>query len=110
MTTWFVSRHTGAVDWLRRRGLAVDSVVQALHPGMVSPGDTVIGTLPAHLAGEVCARGGRYFHLVMDVPLSMRGGELSADDMDRYGARAEEYRVERVASDPPISAADGKGS
>lgn len=96
-TTWFVSRHPGAVAWAARRGIGVDRRLAHLDVAMVRPGDTVIGTLPVHLAAEVCARGARYLHLSLDVPPEARGRELTADDMERFGARLEEYEVRRVA-------------
>lgn len=95
MATWFVSRHPGAVEWARRRGLWVDRQVSHLDPGAVNAGDTVIGTLPVHLAAEVCGRGARYLHLVLVVPPKARGRELDADEMERFGARLEAYRVIR---------------
>ena len=96
MTIFFVSRHPGAVDWAREQGLAVDCAVTHLDPDEVRAGDVVIGTLPVNLAAEVCARGGCYLHLTLDLPAEWRGRELSAADMRACGARIEEYRVERV--------------
>lgn len=96
MTTWFVTRHPAAVEWLAGQGVAVDRVAANLDPAVIVPGDRVIGTLPAHVAGEVCGRGGRYFHLAMDVPGSARGAELTVEEMVRSGARLEEYRVEKI--------------
>jgi CRISPR-associated protein Csx16 len=93
MTTWFVSRHPGALDWARRQGLAVDRWVPHLQPGDVSPGDTVAGTLPLQLAADVCARGARYLHLRVDLPPQDRGRELDADELERLGARLEPYEV-----------------
>lgn len=97
MTTFFVSRHAGAADWARAQGLAVDRRLAHLELGEVRPGDVVIGTLPVHLAAQVCARGARYLHLVLELPPERRGRELSAADMAACGARLEEYRVQRVA-------------
>ena len=96
MTTFFVSRHPGAADWLREQGLVVDRRVAHLDPAEVGPGDTVIGTLPVHLAAAVCARGARYLHLTLDLPPDWRGRELSAADMAACGTRLEEYRVKKV--------------
>ncbi len=97
-TVWFVSRHAGAVEWAERRGIGVDRLVSHLDPTDIRPGDTVIGTLPVHLAAEVCARGARYLHLSLDLPPEMRGRDLSADDMDACNARLEEYGIQRVHS------------
>jgi CRISPR-associated protein Csx16 len=91
--TFFLSRHPGAVDWARRQGLAVDHWLAHLDVAQVQPGDTVIGTLPIHLAAQVCARGGRYLHLSLDMPAELRGRELSADELERAGARLEGYSV-----------------
>jgi len=98
MTTWFVSRHHGAVEWARRQGFEVDRVVPHLQPEMIESGDVVIGSLPVNLAAEVCARGGRYCHLSLCLPAELRGCELSADDLEVLGARVEMYRVERIES------------
>lgn len=95
MTTVFVTRHPGAVDWAARRGIAAQMVAH-LDPASVQPGDVVMGTLPVHLAALVYARGGRYLHLELDLPPEARGRDLTADDMDRFGARLTEYQVRRM--------------
>lgn len=96
MTTYFISRHPGARDWAASQGIAVDRMVSHLDPLTIQPGDLVLGTLPVNLAAQVCARGGRYLHLSLDLPAPMRGQELSADDMSRLGARLEEYLIRQV--------------
>jgi CRISPR-associated protein Csx16 len=93
---YVVSRHAGAVEWLRRRGVEADEVVGHLEVGRLEEGDVVIGTLPLHLAAEVCRRGCRYIHLALDAPAGARGRELTAEEMERYGARLEEYEVKGV--------------
>ena len=93
MTTWFVSRHPGALAWVQRQGLPVDRWVPHLTPDDIRPGDTVAGTLPVQLAAEVCARGARYLHLRVDLPLADRGRELDADELERAGARLEPYEI-----------------
>jgi len=97
MTIYFVSRHPGAKEWARTKGLSVDQQLPHLDVAAIGPGDQVIGTLPVNLAAQVCDRGGRYIHLALDVVVEMRGRDLSADEMTACGARLEEYRVERVA-------------
>jgi len=95
-TTWFVSRHPGAVEWAARRGLIVDRLVAHLETAEVKEGDTVIGTLPVNLAAEICARGARYLNLSLDLPESARGRELTADELDLFGARLEPFVVEHA--------------
>ncbi len=96
MTIWFVSRHPGALAWAARQGLRIDRFATHLEPGDVQRGDTVIGSLPVHLAAMVCQRQARYLNLSVELPAALRGKELSADQLERHGARLEEYRVERA--------------
>lgn len=98
MTTLFISRHPGALEWAAGEGFAVDRMIAHLDPDTIQPGDVVIGTLPVNLAARVCAHGGRYLHLSLELPLEWRGRELSAADLRRFGARLEEYRVTLVNS------------
>ena len=98
MTTLFVSRHPGALDWAAGEGVAVDAVIAHLDLEIIRPGDVVIGTLPIHLAARVCERGGRYLHLSLELPPEQRGRELSAADLRRFGVRLEEFRVIPVAT------------
>jgi CRISPR-associated protein Csx16 len=93
MTTWFVSRHAGALQWLEQQGICVDRCVAHLDPAQLEAGDKVIGTLPVHLAGQVCARQAQYWHLSMDVPANKRGSELSLADMHACDARLEPFLV-----------------
>jgi CRISPR-associated protein Csx16 len=96
MTTFFVSRHAGAVEWAARRELIVDRLVTHLDIAEVRQGDTVIGTLPVNLAAAVCVRGARYLNLSVDLPAAARGRELSADELERYGARLEAYSIRSI--------------
>ncbi|WP_425062195.1 CRISPR-associated protein Csx16 [Pyruvatibacter mobilis] len=93
--TLFVSGHAGAREWAARRGIDAQ-MVRHLQTSEVEPGDTVIGSLPAHLAAEVCARGARYCHLAMELGPEDRRRELSADDMERLGARLVDIRAEII--------------
>ncbi len=99
MTTWLVSRHPGAIEWIRGQGITVDRLVEHLDIKALQPGDSVIGTLPVNLVAEVCDNGGRYYHLTLDLPPQSRGRELSADDMRRFKARIEPYRAWRETSE-----------
>jgi CRISPR-associated protein Csx16 len=66
------------VEWAVRQGITIDRTVPHLNPAEIRPGGVVIGALPIHLAAEVCARGPRYLHLVL---------ELTAEDMVRRETR-----------------------
>lgn len=94
MTTWFISRHTGAIEWAKRKKLVVDRFVPHLDPAQVQPGDTVIGSLPVNLAAQVCAAGAAYWHLSLELPVELRGRELSADELERLGARVEPFDIQ----------------
>ena len=95
MTAYFVTRHPGACEWAHRLGLHVDVWLPHLDPVLIMPGDTVSGILPVNLAAIVCEQGGRYFNLSMALPLAARGRELSAEELERFGARLEEFVVLR---------------
>ena len=97
MTVYFITRHPGARAWAAEEGLQVDQALEHLNLDLIAPGDLVIGTLPVNLIAQVCERGGHYLHLSLELPREQRGQELSAAELRRYGARLEEYRVERVS-------------
>ncbi len=98
MTTWFVTRHPGAEEWAARRQIAIDRHCTHLDPADVEAGDTVIGSLPVHLAAAVCARGARYLNLSLDLPARARGKELSAEELGEFNARLEEYKITPVGA------------
>lgn len=108
MTTWFVSRHPGAIEWARLQGLQVDRQVAHLAPAEVAAGDVVIGTLPVHLAAEVCARGARFLFLALDITPDFRGRELTAADMAQLQCRLLPFRV--MADSRPQPMADAQRS
>lgn len=99
MSVTFVTRHAGAREWASRRGLVVDHLIDHLTPdhiASIQAGDVVIGVLPINLAAQVCARGGRYLHLSMEVPKEFRGQELTAETMEALGASLKEYRISEM--------------
>ena len=96
MTTWFVSRHPGALEWIRQEEVAFDIHVPHLDISHITAGDVVIGTLPIHLAAEVHARGASYVHLELHVPSHMRGPEISAEQLRVLGGALRPYRVEKL--------------
>jgi CRISPR-associated protein Csx16 len=102
MTRWFVSRHSGAVAWARRRGLHVDRFAAHLNARDVSPGDVVMGTLPVQLAAEVCERGAKFYALCLAVNEGQRGADLGADELEELGARLQRYHVRREEDDDAL--------
>ncbi len=98
MTTYLITRHPGAIEWAAQQGVRVDKLIAHLDPELIQPGDVVIGTLPVQLAADVCARGGRFFNLTLDVPPQFRGRELSADNLEAFGARLQAFEVRLIAS------------
>lgn len=96
MTTWFVSRHPGALDWIQRSSVTFDRHVTHLDTESVTAGDTVIGSLPVNLAAEVCARGAAYWNLSLRLAVQDRGRELSAEEMHGYDATLERYDVRKL--------------
>ncbi len=97
MTTWFVSRHLGALQWMREHGPQFDQHVPHLQPEQVVAGDVVIGTLPVHLAAQVCDRGAEYWHLSLELPQPLRGVELSSQELQHLGASLKHYTVKELA-------------
>ena len=87
MTTWFVSRHPGALHWMRQHGPVFDRHVPHLDPAQVQPGDTVIGTLPVNLAAQVCARGAAYWHLALEMPDRRAGANSALMNFKRWVLR-----------------------
>lgn len=94
MTTYFVSRHPGALLWMQHHGPAFDQHVAHLDTTQVRPGDCVIGTLPVNLAAQVCARQATYLHLSLDIPAQARGQELSAEQLQTLGATLQQFHVQ----------------
>ena len=97
--TIIVTRHEAAVEWLRKsypEG-AAGEVTRIGHMDWrvierLRPGDKVIGVLPIHLVAELTRRGVTYFGIsIPNLPKGMRGTELSADEMEQFGAHLTEY-------------------
>lgn len=95
MTEYFVTRHAGASNWAKLHGFKDVKVVAHFDPAVVNEGDKVIGTLPIHLAAEVCEKKAEYHHLILNLPPEARGQEISADMMESYGATVEKFTVTR---------------
>lgn len=85
-----ISRHVGAVEWLRRQGIEGDVIPHATAEQV--RGRTVIGALPLHLAAEAESIGS------IDLPRltpEQRGQDLTPEQMDAAGASIAWYVVRR---------------
>ncbi|WP_281785195.1 CRISPR-associated protein Csx16 [Uruburuella suis] len=94
MTVYFVSRHEGAVAWIKQQPQwQVDVFVRHLNPADIAVGDVVLGTLPLHLAAEVCARGAMFYFLTLPQTADGRGLEYSAEEMQQMGCGLQCFEV-----------------
>lgn len=97
MTTYFISRHGGAVEWAKNKGITADVLIEHTKPeffDQLKVGDAVIGILPVSLAAKVCAAGAYYYDLSLpNLPLEWRGKELTAAQMDECGAELKLYDI-----------------
>ena len=97
MPTYIVTRHAGALVWLRRHfGEPNLRALRCAEDAPVRAGDRVVGVLPISWAARICALGAEAHVLTFDVPAELRGQELSADDLDALGARLVRYEVRIV--------------
>lgn len=94
MTTYVVSRHPGAVDWVRHSLNDADvRVLSHLDEMNFRPGDKVCGVLPISWAARICAAGAEAHVLTFDVPAHLRGAELDANMLTQLGTRLVRYDV-----------------
>ena len=94
MTTYFVSRHQGALDWAAAEGVAYDVHLTHLEEAeQLSAGDVVIGTLPVQMIYVLGQLGVRYLHLSVEIPAEQRGKELTAKMLSAYQAQLVTYVV-----------------
>jgi CRISPR-associated protein Csx16 len=87
-----VSRHAGAVEWLKLHGITGEVVGHITDPRQVM-GKVVYGILPLHLAALAAKV------VVIDLPglqADQRGKDLTPEEMDAAGAVMSTYRVRRV--------------
>lgn len=85
-----VSRHAGAVAWLRQRGIHGRVIEHATIEQIA--GQHIVGNLPLHLAAQTAS----VTAIEMDVPPEMRGIDLTPGQMDECGAVLRRYVVQEV--------------
>ena len=88
--TIIVTRHPGLVEWLERHGITGEVKASVTLDDI--KGKHVVGALPAHIAQWAAyVTSVDYF-----CPFEMRGKDLTADDLESYGAKLFDYRVTPV--------------
>lgn len=92
MSNIIVTRHSGLTEWLRRQGIDGEVISHVINAEQVE-GKHVYGALPFHLAS--LAESVTVVDLP-NLPADKRGAELSADEMDAYGATLCTYVVRRL--------------
>ncbi|ANG65136.1 putative CRISPR-associated protein [Marinobacterium aestuarii] len=91
-TTWIVSRHPGAIEYLARQGFRGKQQGH-LDPALLQAGDRVIGNLPMSMIARLAPLGVEYWHLCIQATPAERGIELSADRLHEMGASVRRFLV-----------------
>ena len=86
---------------MRHHGPAFDCHLAHLDLSAVQSGDAVMGTLPMHLAAQVCERGAVYWHLSLTMPEASRGCELTAQELLALGATLERFHIYKHLGNVP---------
>lgn len=98
MTTYFITRHIGALDWAKVKDVHFDvHLTHLLNFDELKSGDVIIGTLPVNIISQINELGVRYVHLSLDIPPQLRGVELTAEQLDECQASLEEFHVKKLA-------------
>lgn len=95
MTTLFVSRHQGAIEWIKQQPIQVDAFIEHLNVDNIQADDVVIGTLPIHLAAEVCQKGAKFYFLSVNVAREQRGTELTCEQLEQQGCSLQQFYIEK---------------
>lgn len=96
MTTWIVTRHQGAKQWLAQQAIKADLIVDDLNIDLPQAGDTIIGMLPIQHIAKLNKRGVRYLHLCLQTPERLRGQELVADQITEFDGHLQEYQAIKI--------------
>jgi len=93
--TVIVSRHDGAILWLKSHGIEGE-----IHPAwknenisLLNKGDVVIGNLPLTMISKILESGATFGLLNLpEVPLEKRGKELTPEELTTFGANVMEIK------------------
>ena len=94
---YIVTRHAGAIAWLKAKHFA-GVVVTHLAVDQIRSGNIYIGVLPIPMIQQILDAGSRFYLLVMpEVSLAQRDREMNPAEMDAAGAKLVEVkRIEIV--------------
>ena len=97
MTTYFITRHTGALDWASANGVHFDVHLEHLLSfDELKAGDTIIGTLPINMVYQINQLGIHYQHLSLEIPSHLRGVELTAQQLNECKADLQSFIVQKA--------------
>lgn len=97
MTTWFISRHQGAIEWIKQQNIHIDRYENHLEDlKEIQKGDIIIGALPINLAAKICAKGAKFYYLSITLSKEQRGQELSAEEMQKLNCQIKPYYIQEI--------------
>lgn len=103
MTTYFITRHPGALQWAKQNNLHYDVHSEhLLSLSQLQAGDTVVGTLPINMVYELNKKQVGYVHLSLEIPVSLRGVELTVKQLNECNATLEKFEVMKVHFDQEL--------
>jgi CRISPR-associated protein Csx16 len=95
---YIVTRHEGAVEWLRSKGYD-GSILPHLEHEQIAGENTYIGVLPIPMVKAILDAGSRFLLLSLpDVAFSQRGASMTPAEMDLAGAHLTEVKSIELAS------------
>jgi len=86
-----VSRHPGAIEWVKLQGICIHTIRHHLIIDDVRAGDRVFGVLPIHMIAAINAIGADYFHIVVSPTPDMRGKEWTVAQLITMQAYLQGY-------------------
>ena len=86
-----VTRHEALVEYFKELGIKFDKVISHATEEDVR-GNDVYGVLPLHLASLA----NTVTTIDMNLPVEMRGKELSLEDIKKYLVDISTYKVEKI--------------
>lgn len=96
MSTWFVCRHPGAIEWMKNQPIKIDHWETHLDVSKITKTDKVIGVLPMEMAADVCQKGAAFYALSFSSSAGLRGKELSKELLSEFNCRLVQFKVEKV--------------